>query len=230
MIKQKGMTVNQVAVEANVPPSSLYSIIQRNSTKVEIDSFIRICNILGCKPEDFSGEILAASTLPPGLSEQEEKILSEYRELDYFGRKAVDELLATEYERCTAPDEDEQPTIKIRHSYYKVSAGTGFELDIGDAWEDTIDVPDSPEARKADYALTIQGNSMEPVFRNNDIILVKQQDTIELGQIGIFVLNGAGYIKKNGGDRLISLNEEFEDIMIEAHDRCQCVGKVICRL
>ena len=57
IIKQNGKTINQVATEANVPPSSLYSIIQRNSTKIEIDAFIRICNVLNCKPENFSSEV-----------------------------------------------------------------------------------------------------------------------------------------------------------------------------
>ena len=35
------------------------------------------------------------------LAPDEKKLLTKYRALDYFGRKAVDELLSTEYERCT---------------------------------------------------------------------------------------------------------------------------------
>ena len=49
-----------------------------------------------------------------------------------------------------------------------------------DEW-DTIDVPDSPEARKADFCLTIHGNSMEPVYYNGDIVLVKEQQSVEKG-------------------------------------------------
>ncbi|MDE7193877.1 MAG: S24 family peptidase, partial [Oscillospiraceae bacterium] len=86
------------------------------------------------------------------------------------------------------------------------------------------------ETRRADFALTIQGDSMEPVYHDGDIVLVKQQDAVDVGQIGIFVLNAAGYIKKNGGDRLISLNEKYDDILIEEYDDCRCVGKVIGRV
>lgn len=166
----------------------------------------------------------------PLLTANESQLIDHYRALDFHGKRVVDLVLDEEYGRCTAPDEDEQPTIQIRHSNYKVSAGTGFNLFEGDDWGDTIAVPDTPEARKADYALTIQGNSMEPVFHNDDIILVKQQDAVDLGQIGIFVLDGSGYIKKNGGDRLISLNDEYDDILIKDHDNCRCVGKVIGRV
>ncbi|MCH5193146.1 MAG: helix-turn-helix domain-containing protein [Oscillospiraceae bacterium] len=122
-------------------------------------------------------------------------------------------------------------TIKIRHSYYKVSAGTGYDLDGIDKW-DTIDIADTPEAREADFCLTISGNSMEPVYYDGDIVLVKSQPDIDNGEIGIFIVENAGYIKKFGGDRLISLNAEYEDILFSHYDpeEIRCVGLVIGRV
>lgn len=164
-------------------------------------------------------------------SKSEMDYIKKYRALDSHGKKIINLVLDEEYARCTVPNEDKQPTIQIKHSYYKVSAGRGFPLGDGDDWcDDEIEVPDTPDTRKADYALTIKGNSMEPVFRNDDIILVKQQDAVDQGDIGIFVLNGEGYIKKNGRDRLISLNNEYEDILIEEYDDCRCVGKILGRV
>lgn len=197
----------------------------------DAEMLIKLCGIY--KVNNILAEFDDSNTIKQksSISLEESELLNKYRALDYFGKKAIDELLNTEYTRCTAPYEDEQPTIQIKHSYYKVSAGRGFLLGDGDDWcDDEIEVPDTPDTRKADYALTIQGNSMEPVFRNDDIILVKQQGAVDLGQIGIFVLNGEGYIKKNGGDRLISLNDEYDDILIEEYDTCRCVGKVIGRV
>ena len=164
-------------------------------------------------------------------------MIENYRCLDDYGKKAVKDLLQTEYDRCTAQDatgeleESEVPMIMIKHSYYKVSAGTGFDLGDGDNWEQ-ISIPDTPEARKASFALTIKGDSMEPVYRNGDIVLIKQQDAVDVGEIGIFILEGAGYIKKYGGDRLISLNAEYEDILLKDYDvdSYRCAGKVIGRV
>lgn len=126
-------------------------------------------------------------------------------------------------------DESEQPLIKIMHSFYKVSAGRGFGLSGDEEWEE-IEIPDTPEARKADYALTIQGDSMEPIYYNGDIVLVKKQDAVEIGQVGIFVLDGTGFIKKYNGDRLISLNEKYDDILLKNYSDCQCDGRVIGRV
>lgn len=167
------------------------------------------------------------------LQASEELHLKMYRILDEYGKQAVDGLLKIEYERCTTVEDlkEEEPTITINHSTYKVSAGTGFELGEGDSWE-TIEVPDSPETRKADFALTIQGDSMEPVYFDGDIVLVKEQPSVDIGEIGIFTINGDGYIKKYGGDRLISLNAVYDDIIFSEHDDdcIRCIGKVIGRV
>lgn len=170
-------------------------------------------------------------TKAPIVSDTELLHIKKYRTLDEHGKKIVDFALNEEYSRCTAeePDDEPEPMLQIRHCEYKVSAGHGFEFFADEEW-DEIDVPDTRETRRADFALTIQGDSMEPVYHDGDIVLVKQQDAVDVGQIGIFVLNGAGYIKKNGGDRLISLNEEYDDILIEEYDDCRCAGKVIGRV
>lgn len=161
-------------------------------------------------------------------------MIQKYRVLDSYGKRAVDDLLCTEHERCTTFHDEtiqNEPTISIRHSYYKVSAGTGFSLDEGDNWE-SIEIPETPESRKADFAITIKGNSMEPVYQDGDVVLVKQQDTVDIGEIGIFLVEGSGYIKKFGGDRLISLNAEYDDILFKEHDpdSIRCFGKVIGRV
>lgn len=136
---------------------------------------------------------------------------------------AADEQPEPKYE------ESEQQLIKIMHSFYKVSAGRGFDLSGDEEWEE-IEIPDTLEARKADYALTIQGDSMEPIYYNGDIVLVKKQDAVDIGQVGIFVLDGFGFIKKYNGDRLISLNEKYDDILLKDYSDCRCDGRVIGRV
>ena len=114
----------------------------------------------------------------------------------------------------------------IRSRLYRVSAGTGVLLD-DDAWEE-IQVPDTEEAQKADFALRIAGDSMEPIYHDGDIVLVEKADTLQVGEIGIFFVNGNGYIKKFGGDRLISLNDAYADIALT--NQARCFGKVISRV
>lgn len=106
-----------------------------------------------------------------------------------------------------------------------VSAGTGEWL--SETTNNKLKVRSTAQTEKADFALRINGNSMEPQFYDDDIILVHRQETVTIGEIGIFVLNGYGYIKKYDGNRLVSLNPAFDDILITEHDNIVCQGKVL---
>lgn len=210
-----------LAKAVGIPKSTLNSIIGRDNTKVEIETFLRICSVLDCNPEDFSEEIKRSSRndLPPSF-------IKKYYELDNYGREMVDTVLNMEYQRCTAEQEEESDTIQIRHSTYKVSAGRGFDLDDRDSWEE-IEIPDTPEARKADFAVTIKGDSMEPIYSDGQIVLVHEQPAVDVGETGIFIINGGGFIKINGGNRLISINPDYDDIFVTEGDTVSCAGKVI---
>lgn len=174
----------------------------------------------------------AEKKLSSDLTEDEQELLKYYKKLpekEQIRLISRAETIADMYSEI-AP-EPIPPMIIIKHSVYKVSAGTGEMLSDSDDW-DEIEVPDTSEARRADFCLTIHGNSMEPVYYDGDIVLVKQQNKVERGQIGIFVIEGCGYIKKFGGDRLISLNEEYDDIMLADYDPddIRCSGLVIGRI
>ena len=160
------------------------------------------------------------------ITAKETEIINKYRRLDDHGAKVVDFVLEEEYNRSIEEESESMPVIKIRHSFYKVSAGVGFDLGDEDEWEE-IEIPDTPESRRADFALTIKGNSMEPAYFDGEIVLVKAQPAVDIGETGIFIVNGSGYIKKNGGDRLISVNPEYKDILFSEGDIISCAGKVI---
>lgn len=157
---------------------------------------------------------------------------SERRLIDLFRKIPSNEQtkLITRAE-IVAEQYDIPSIIKIKCSEYKVSAGVGFDLGEDDSWTE-IEIPDTDKARKADFALVITGNSMEPIYHDGDIVLVKQKEAIDKGDIGIFRLDGQGFIKKFGGDRLISLNAEYSDILFSDYDLddIQCVGEVIGRV
>ncbi len=109
-----------------------------------------------------------------------------------------------------------------------VSAGPGVYLD--DSTAEEIHVPDAEKTRAADFALRISGNSMEPKFHDGDVLLVQDSDSVEVGELGIFILDGNGYFKKYGGDCLISLNPEYGDILLKEYAEAVCCGRVVGKL
>ena len=105
-----------------------------------------------------------------------------------------------------------------------VAAGTGSYLD-SDSYEN-IEVDDTVPS-EADFAVKVSGDSMTPRFVDGQIIFIKEQSTLEVGETGIFELNGDSYVKKLGKRELISLNPEYEPIRIHEYDSFHIFGKVV---
>ena len=153
-------------------------------------------------------------------SRSEQEHIKKYRSLDPYGKKAVTSVLDIEFERCTyIPEPNREELIEVSINYAPVSAGFGDELEDYEQWE-KASVPLTPESRKADFILVVDGDSMEPKFHNGDYILVRKQPAVDIGQIGIFGVDGKGYVKKYGGDKLISLNKKYPDIPLDEESRC----------
>ena len=163
------------------------------------------------------------------LSKEEKELLGYFNVLPRDVRQKLlgrAELLAEH--ASEQPEDQQEPIVMLRHSLYMVSAGTGFDLDEGDSW-DEVPVPDTPESRKADFCVTVSGDSMEPRFSGGDTVLVKTAPSVDKGQICIYRIESKGYIKKFEGDRLVSLNPKYDDIMLCNYDidSIACVGLVV---
>lgn len=53
LLKERNMTVSELSRKINVAPTTIYSIIQRNNKKVNIDILFDIADILGITVEYF---------------------------------------------------------------------------------------------------------------------------------------------------------------------------------
>ena len=108
-----------------------------------------------------------------------------------------------------------------------VSAGTGEQ--IFDEPIFTVNVKGYIPPH--DIALQVNGNSMEPMFNDKEIIFVDKSNNIKNGQIGVFIINGEAYVKKVhvGEDRLtlVSLNKDYPDLHFYENEGVELVGKVI---
>jgi len=105
-----------------------------------------------------------------------------------------------------------------------VAAGAGVFLD---SEHFTMLEIDETVPSDADFAVRVSGDSMEPRFVDCQVIFIKKQNSLEVGDIGIFALNGDSYVKKLGRGKLISFNPRYEPIVLGEHDSLHVFGKVI---
>ena len=121
---------------------------------------------------------------------------------------------------------------RIVYIYGAVSAGTGEYIPQDeDKPEKAIVegvVPDH------DFAVRVNGDSMEPIFTNQQIIYVNKIDKSDVrnNQFIIAELNGEFFVKKlhidnDGNLKLISLNKKYSDIVIHDYDDFLIRGVVI---
>ncbi|WP_443717836.1 LexA family transcriptional regulator [Ruminococcus sp.] len=124
--------------------------------------------------------------------------------------------------------EEKEPTKSRIIPLYMTgaSAGTGNWLsdDVPVEW---MTIPKTAITEQADYMLKVRGDSMQPKFFDNDVLLIKKSPSILEGEIGIFILNGDSYVKQMGRGELISLNPAYTPIKLTNYDDIRCSGKVI---
>ncbi|MFP6320240.1 XRE family transcriptional regulator [Staphylococcus aureus] len=108
-----------------------------------------------------------------------------------------------------------------------VSAGVGERLHDETLFTEMVKAPIPPH----DLALKVNGDSMEPMFKDGEIIFVEKTHNIKNGQIGIFIIEEEAYVKKVfvEDDRLtlVSLNKEYRDLHFYRNESVRLVGKVI---
>ena len=173
---------------------SAYKKWEKSSPKS--DTIIKLASTL-----NFSIDYLLTGK-EPTIPAEYQFIISSYQELSKNNKQLLQDIITSMIE--IQLEEERRSQIKvttIRLMRNKVSAGIGYDLNFNsDDDFKNIEVLDTPEAESADFAVTVEGESMSPDFHDGDIVLVKQQDNIDIGQIGIFTIDGDGYIKEYGED------------------------------
>ena len=255
MKNERKLTNDRLAELSGIPLGTLSKLMAGMSESPKLSNIVAICNALDCSV-DYIVTGNPENTNNFTLSTDEIHMIEQYRGLDSWGRELTAEVISRESDRVAALNGAEKPTeaqapaarilkpIKTAGRFagaevrtgkrtvllyeLPVSAGAGVYLD--DSRAERVSIPNSEKTAEADYALRISGNSMEPKYHNGDVLLVQNTESVEIGEAGIFLLDGSGFFKIYGGDRLISLNPDYGPILLKDFSDVQCPGRVIGRL
>ena len=197
---------------------------ERGDNKPDADVIFSLCDILNV---DTNYLLSWEGNNSFSISITEQSLIKKYRSLDGYGRKAINNLLDVEYKRCNTVIEEDMPAY-ITKPYYAVGASAGSGEYLFDDLDCTaISLPDTPLTNKADLVIAVRGHSMEPTYNDGDKLLVKKQSELNIGEIGVFIINGESFVKELGKNKLISHNKQYQDIYCSDYDNMITVGKVI---
>ena len=167
----------------------------------------------------------------PSLSDEAMKLARDYDVLDSYGQRAVRALVDEEKVRCIAqhgrqePSEPDNVIYVTRRFLSPVSAGTGQEA--VDGWPEELELTKRPP-RGTSYVVTVSGDSMEPTYHDGDKLFIRSCEEIELGQIGVFWMDGKQWVKEQGDGVLISHNATYPPRPMTEDVRCQGLVLGVC--
>lgn len=239
--EQLGLTRIELADKIGVTPSAIANY-ENGISSPKIELMYRLFDALDCDANYLHQDDMKKIAYQNSITLDEfERLIKPYRELDIQGQQHVDTVLEWETKRISDMNllkaqaaEKASKVVSIENAaekkyyitYYQklASAGSGEYL-FSDIPTELIAVADTPMARKADFVIGVNGDSMDPDFRDGDRVFVQKMAEIPTGSIGIFVRGNECFIKELGNDRLISHNKEYGDI--PANEDIRCVGLVL---
>ena len=171
-------------------------------------------------------------------------------ELDQAGLKKLEDykadLIASGRYRRKKVERIKERYIEMPVSTLAVSAGTGEFLEEGNF--DLIRYPASQVPERAEFGIRVAGDSMEPVYHDQQIVWVQTCHNLRVGEVGIFVYDGEGYMKEYGEQEpdeefrtmfsdengnvpmqpvLISFNEAYAPRIVNPNSGFKIIGRVL---
>lgn len=231
--EQLGLSRPQLARRLGVSPSAVSNYELGGSFPKE-DVLLRLFDCLETEPDVlFQDSFRGGSRV---LSADERELLERYRGLTALGRETVRSVT----EALCAYREDlerEKPDRETRViPLYRSPAAAGYAAPVfGEDFDYLPVTEDVPRA--AEFAVRIQGDSMEPYIRDGDLVYVNR-DPLAAGDVGIFWVDGdilcKQYYKDPAGTvYLFSLNRARSDadvVLTAGSGRTlACFGRVILR-
>lgn len=224
-----GLSQQEVAAALGIDKTT-YSGYETGRRQPDLPRLRRLSTVLGASADQLL-ELEGGQGVEPG----ELAGIKKYRLLDLHGRELVDLVLQKEYDRMTAPqavrDEAQGGWVTYINCYdLAVSAGPG-EPWSGAGYKTRLEIPEAQVPPRAHFCVRVNGDSMEPAYRDGDIVFVERvEGTVQEGEVGVFFLNGDGYIKRLAHGALESLNTRYDPIPLHEFDDLRCQGRVLGKL
>ena len=220
--EQIGMEQKELARQLGIPASAV-SNWETGFAKPNIEILVPVCRVLGITLYDMFGldDPLMKYTA------REQTLVAKYHDLTDGHKYVVDSLVDS---LGTAELMDVTPDLtKLIYFNRQLAAGIGDPTDLYDDGE-PLYLHSSALVDTADYVFTVNGDSMEPEYHDDDMVLVRSFPDcgdIQPGEVGAFIFGNEAYIKEYQKDGLHSFNSAYKTMKFTDEDKVFFIGKVV---
>ena len=225
--KQRGITQKELAKEVGISASTMTDYMKLRSAP-SFGVIQKLADYFGVRKSDIDTTFKEESTdsLPDTPDFLTQQITDNVVQLSVENKKIV--LRTSEDLLKEQKNEEETKINEVSEviSLYQVevvsetAAASGFNYGFGydDTDRETIEVDQQPP--RHDIATKVSGDSMLPDYQDGDILyLVDKGLTTYNGDLAVIAYGDRSYFKKiyteNGRLRLVSLNDKYEDIILD---------------
>ena len=223
--KQRGITQKELAKEVGITASTMTDYMKLRSAP-SFGVIQKLADYFGVKKSDIDTTFKEESINSSSAVLSKSKIQSIYDELEPLEQRKV-----VTYAEKIRDEQEKRRKAKINEvseaiSLYQVevvsetAAACGFNYGFGyeDTDRETIEVDEQPP--RHDIATKVSGDSMQPDYQDGDILyLVDKGLTTYNGDLAVIAYGDRSYFKRiyteNGRLRLVSLNDKYEDIILD---------------
>ena len=218
------MSAQELASRVGVSKSAITNW-ESGIRRPDISTVPVLCSVLGISISRLFGIQDAFE-----LDQEERSTISDYRNLNLNNRYVIRQTMAAmiEMQKQFYPltYEEHRSIKRLFRNEDKTAAGYGNPLSDSVQGE-TIYLYLDDDVRRADEIITVTGDSMEPTYHDGDELLVEHVQELSPGEIGIFVVNGDGFVKEYQRDGLHSHNPAYKTMRFAPDDNVRCVGRVL---
>ena len=218
------MSAQELASRVGVSKSAITNW-ESGIRRPDISTVPVLCSVLGISISRLFGIQEAFE-----LDQEERSTISDYRNLNLNNRYVIRQTMAAMIEAqnqfypLTA--EEHRSIKRLFRNEAKTAAGYGNPLSDSVQGE-AIYLYLNDDVRRADEIITVTGDSMEPTYHDGDELLVEHVQELNPGEVGIFVVNGDGFVKEYQREGLHSHNPAYKTMRFAPDDNVRCVGRVL---
>lgn len=208
--EKKGLSQREIAKILGVANTS-YFAWERGTAKPKKENLLKLAAFFDVPLDRLTKDM-------------EQELLANFNQLDQTRKEDV-----MRYTTKQLAEQDQEKVVKLYpyKVYEKLSAGTGFSY-MDDGSYDTVYFD---AEMSYDFASWVYGDSMEPVYADGSVALIKDTSFDYDGAIYAIDWEGQTYIKKvykeEEGLRLVSINEKYQDKFAPFDEEPRIVGKII---
>lgn len=219
LLREKQTNVHEVSVATGISPSTLYSLIQRDSVSANIHDLSVLARYLGVGMDYFgagSGQKAdgACDTGRQLLTASELELVKCLRSVDAAGLEIVLQVAALESQRSAG------------------RAGSLGPFGIPADADDCVGflVPDSQDLERGLAGLrciVASDASMLPLYKQGDIVVLDPDAQVERGDCGLFRLENRTLFRQLASEELRPLNPSHPSSPFASGRRPLCLGKAV---